>query len=62
MNAYGKRLAEKYAKTKITRKIMQDIYLYQLSLSDSYFLDENMFVWIFKVYKIIDFQKFFCST
>lgn len=41
---------------------MQDIYLYQLSLSDSYFLDENMFVWIFKVYKIIDFQKFFCST
>ena len=57
MNAYGKRLAEKYAKTKITRKIMQDIYLYQLSLSlsESYFLDENMFVWIFKVNKIIDF-------
>lgn len=36
---------------------MQDIYLYQLSLSlsDSYFLDENMFVWTFKVNKIIDF-------
>lgn len=49
MNAYGKRLAEKYAKGKTAREIMQDIYLYQfsLSLSDS-FLDENMLVWIFK--------------
>lgn len=46
MHACGKRLAEKCAKTKITMNIMQDIYHYQLSLSllDSYFPDENMFV------------------
>lgn len=44
MNACGKRLAEKYAKPKITMNIMQDIYHYQLSLSllDSYFPDENV--------------------